>query len=521
MGIIDDYDFKEKLPFIMVTDAILVISITIIHFVFFFFVKESDFSNAFDAFNSSPLFDFSVGSSCGAKSHITFHVWEGRKETNHHHRNLRARSKTIIVGKTDIAIINGNYFCYRDISYKKLLYNGQIIKKEEKCEGEYSKDCGKIDTLNQHLCIKDTEKCPLYDVGIGEKIDSSDYDYNSDANIYYNNENYNKADKKIIGKLILNDGQPCYKLSEKLWRKFDSKEAGKEHLKCEVEIFGKYTDDRYDEKGNIRYRKIYEDNLSKTNQDLVFDDIKDESVTLYSREFLGIDKACDEKNNISKDDYKILKKSQKIEGIILLVESIILFCFLVPYIIVASIVYFLVKKFDILRIIAFFYLIVGLILIFACIICHGVFLGRIIANNISYNCSDAITNEVLRKENENTKKSIIYTAINLGLNIFIFLFNVCAIILFFLMEKYNLFKTNHSDNTIRNDISEKNNNSDQNKFKSGAISDFPVREVIVNNETPKEAQPFSNQINNNNPNQIYDLGVPPTLEQGISSNTKI
>ena len=28
------------------------------------------------------------------------------------------------------------------------------------------------------------------------------------------------TDKKIIGKLILNDGQPCYRLDEKLWRHF-------------------------------------------------------------------------------------------------------------------------------------------------------------------------------------------------------------------------------------------------------------------------------------------------------------
>ena len=33
-------------------------------------------------------------------------------------------------------------------------------------------------------------------------------------------------------------------------------------------------------------------------------------------------------------------------------------------------------------------------------------------NDLSYKCSDDITNEVLKKENENTKKSILYTTIN-------------------------------------------------------------------------------------------------------------
>ena len=75
--------------------------------------------------------------------------------------------------------------------------------------------------------------------------------------IYYNKDNYNEENKKIIGKLILNEGQPCYKLDEKLWRKFDSDEAGEEHLKCELKVFDKLNDDRYENKGNITYKKLY------------------------------------------------------------------------------------------------------------------------------------------------------------------------------------------------------------------------------------------------------------------------
>ena len=171
--------------------------------------------------------------------------------------------------------------CYKYISYKKLLYNGQIIKKEEKCENNYNKDCGTIDTLNQHLCIKDNEICPLYDVGIGNNYLSNNYNYNKDADVYYNNQNYNYSIKKIIGKLILNDGKPCYKLSEKLWKKFYSKELTQEHLKCDLDIFGKLNDDRYDNKGNIAYKKIYEDNLSSGNQYLILDNIKMKKSFLY------------------------------------------------------------------------------------------------------------------------------------------------------------------------------------------------------------------------------------------------
>ena len=42
----------------------------------------------------------------------------------------------------------------------------------------------------------------------------------------------------------------------------------------------------------------------------------------------------------------------------------------------------------------------------------------IINNNLSYNCSDDITNELLRKENEKTKKNTIFIAINFGLDVF-------------------------------------------------------------------------------------------------------
>ena len=37
-----------------------------------------------------------------------------------------------------------------------------------------------------NISIKDTESCPLYDIGIWNKSYFSLYNYNKDANIYYN-----------------------------------------------------------------------------------------------------------------------------------------------------------------------------------------------------------------------------------------------------------------------------------------------------------------------------------------------
>jgi len=189
----------------------------------------------------------------------------------------------LLIERTNIKKINGKYFCYNHISYKELLYNGQIRKEEEQYNGDYTYDCGIIDTLNQHLYIKNGEKCPLYDAGIGNPKDYTNYNYIGDPFVlYYNNDKYynNNANKKIIGKLILSDGQPCYKINETLWRKFDSDEAGEEHIKCKLEIFGKYNDDRFKQKGDITYNQIYKDNLSDGNYELLKNKLKDLKVSL-------------------------------------------------------------------------------------------------------------------------------------------------------------------------------------------------------------------------------------------------
>lgn len=69
------------------------------------------------------------------------------------------------VDRTNIKKLNGKYFCYKHTSYRELLYNRQIRI---------------VDTLNQHLYIKDDEKCPLYDAGIGKPNDFTNFNYMGD-----------------------------------------------------------------------------------------------------------------------------------------------------------------------------------------------------------------------------------------------------------------------------------------------------------------------------------------------------
>lgn len=266
--------------YLLLLENLLFVLIAITHIILSFLVKQTDFSNIIDTLESSPLFEFSLNADCKMKSEIVFHTWEGRKDY------YITRDFTI-EDVTPLTKINGNKFCYKHISYEKLLKNGQIIKKGGNCPNEYTKNCGIIDTLEQELCIKDNEACPLYDAGIGYIYDSNNYIYNEgNSDVYYNKESYNKPNKKIIGKLILNHGQPCYLSDEKLWKKFSLDEAAEEHLKCDLEVLGKYRDDRYEKKGEISYRRLYMENLNQKSKDLVLKNIEIKQYLYIKENFL-------------------------------------------------------------------------------------------------------------------------------------------------------------------------------------------------------------------------------------------
>ena len=381
----------------------------IMHFIFYFFFKITEFDDIYESLDSYPLFNFRIDemncSSNKMEEYIIFHELQGIEETA-----TDGGTKS----QNQILKINGNYFCYeKQKSYKELLYNGQIIKQNENCKFGY-KNCGIIDTLKQKLCILIEDDCPLYDVGINDdnKNYESDpnYIYDSSSKIYYNSNNYEDENKKIIGNLILNEGEPCYNPKEKLWRAFGTKETRENHLKCKLEIFGKNSDNRYDKKGDITYYDLYKDNFNYQFFSLLDkNELKKEKVSLYKREFLGIDKNCDEKSDLTEERYKKLKKHQKSEKILLLVEPIIIFVFNIIFIFI----FIFLHGSDIMNNLIccdFLYL----IFFIPFMICQSVFISAIIENNLFYECSDDLTNELLNHENKNTKKTIIYGAINLA-----------------------------------------------------------------------------------------------------------
>ena len=392
-------NFMEKLnsKFIKYPMMIIVLISGALHLYCYSIVRNLVTFNVYDLFNSSPFFDFSISTDCGNKSNIIFHRWGGF--------STYRRSKRIILNETDITKINGYYFCYKHISYKDLLYNGQIIKNGTECPKEYNKNCGRIDTLNQELCIKENEKCPLYEIGIGIPPNFDNYTYNNSSNIYYNNHNYNDQNKTIIGRAILNDGQPCYNSSEKLWRSFYYTEADNTHLNCTLSIFNKNSDNRFTEKGNITYKKLYEDNLDEKLRKRIIENMEgNESVYLYKREFFGLDKKCSEKYYLN----DIIKSYQDIQLRVVLCEflgGIAIMGIVFAFMFIEMLMCILSKnERPEERNLPQFFLciyITSFVFFSTTLVFYTIGFIRIKQNNyLNFNCSDKITNEIIRKGQE-------------------------------------------------------------------------------------------------------------------------
>ena len=380
--------------FSVISVLVFVLAMGIIHVVGYFYVSERHFDNMIDNLEASPLFNLHLSDTPCSNSKVVFYTWGGRaKRETYYDNDFKERVKVTVYDVTDLVKVYGKYFCYDHISYRNLLRNGQIIKKGTECPSQYSKNCGRIDTLNQELCIEEGNNCPLSDVGIDQNYDSENYYYEN--NIYYNKNGFNANNKTIIGKLILSEGQPCYAAKDYLWRKFLSDEAVGTKLECSLEIFGKKIDDRYENKGTITYKRVYEDNLPSESKKEMLEKVGNQQVSLYKRIFLGINKECDEQSSITKEKQETLEYHQSNEVVMTYVEAIfitIVFGF-------ASIGMIFQHYCDRCYISDCYVSTMGIsslingLMIFVAFICRSIFLGKVISNTLEYDCSDEITNE--------------------------------------------------------------------------------------------------------------------------------
>ena len=439
----------ENINFVIVIriELIIIVAASTLHLVIGFVRKMPDF-NTYNLFDSSPFFDFSIKNECNNEENNVFHTWGGWKRKEDDGETYQ----WVYYDRTNITKINGSRFCYKFISYKDLLNNGQIIKNGTECPKEYNKTCGRIDTLNQELCIKESERCPLYDVGIGEPPDSTNYIYNNDSNVYYNKDNYNITNKTIIGKLILNDGQPCYQSTEKLWKKFDPSETDEAHLNCtNIQIYEKGSDDRFAQKGEITYKKIYEQNLNERSKNIIMKSIPDnETVYLYKRGFYGIDKKCDEKLSLT-DNFNSLTKIQSIDKLIQIILGIL----------TASccgffIIFEIISCCEDLRLSLKVYcsiFIIYIVLVTGSFSYHVFSYIKMVKSDYSYyNCSDSITNEIIKKGNENNKKIIKYNMITTFNDGIIIVGNLIALLIILIWDRINKCKEFNESRNSKKDF---------------------------------------------------------------------
>ena len=124
---------------------------------------------------------------------------------------------------------------------------------------------------------------------------------------------------------------------------------------------------------------------------------------------------------------------------------------------------------------------IGMLL--SCFICHIVYFVRVSKNDISgYNCSDDITNEIIRKGIEDSTRNIIYIKVNFYLELALFVGNVLAVIINIIMDKCkgnSVVENDKSENNkINNDINEKaetkNNENNEIPLVTYSIPTYPT-----------------------------------------------
>ena len=115
-----------------------------------------------------------------------------------------------------------------------------------------------------------------------------------------------------------------------------------------------------------------------------------------------------------------------------------------------------------------------------CFICHIVYLYRIEKSNIAgYNCSDSITNELIRKGTEDNSKIIIYIKINLYLDVFQITLNCLVILIGLCLMVYDKLKGNYDEKLKEVDQSQdecnKKNDTNQNSEENNL--EIPINSI--------------------------------------------
>ena len=184
----------------------------------------------------------------------------------------------------------GRYFCHR--AYSEGYFGLITVRSGDNCP-IYYRNCGKIDTLANKLCVREVEDCPINHLGI---IESDVLNFN------VSNEN---PDGFILTEFHVTDGENvCINSDENLFSEHDYKlfsgKAKKKRTGCNS--FVENTDKKVKVHYDTRFKLV--DSINKKlyyqQNGLVFVDLlpqfldltKNHSVKLFTAPYIGWDKNC-------------------------------------------------------------------------------------------------------------------------------------------------------------------------------------------------------------------------------------
>ena len=146
-------------------------------------------------------------------NHLSFGSWQGTRRGCGYTENNKKKVRRLKDGEKcgdDEEFLDKipqqDIYSYKGISlcgttkgnYYKLLKDGLIIKKSEKCP-EGKKSCGYIDTIQNELCINNDEECSVNYIKISDKepekienLKEISFD-NTNMKFYYSNNPYEKT----------------------------------------------------------------------------------------------------------------------------------------------------------------------------------------------------------------------------------------------------------------------------------------------------------------------------------------
>lgn len=210
---------------------------------------------------------------------------------------------------------HSNSFCCKRYDDKTSGYKNYFknsVLKGENCKEGY-KNCGKLDDMDNYLCLPINESCPVNDIKILDERDDNLTDYESykigDKYLYFTNKS---TENPLITKLKTFEGKLCH------GKGYYHTDYPQFILDNNFDIYGcryKIQDTLYDESveklDNLTKDELYKyndiDMFSRYNVSCEYPYFSlNAEIFLYPKRYIGFSKQCLKENNLNIDD-KIFK----------------------------------------------------------------------------------------------------------------------------------------------------------------------------------------------------------------------